>query len=160
METYREARRRVGLPHAAADLWLAVEGDRFFGVPALRLAERKAAARRGARVHKYLFTWTSPALSGALGSCHALEIPFVFGTAGSLPGLRGFVGEGPAVEKLSLEMQDAWTSFARTGDPSHAGLERWPTFDPGRAATMIFGKDTGVVDGPHRDELGFWDGLL
>lgn len=157
---YREARRSAGLPHTPADLWFAVEGDRFFGAPALRLAEHKAAARGGPRVHKYLFTWTSPALGGALGACHALEIPFVFGSAASLPGLRGFVGEGPAVEKLSREMQDAWTAFARAGDPQHTGLEPWPAFEPARAATMVFGKDSGVVHGPHRDELGFWDGLL
>ncbi len=154
---YREARRAAGLAASPADLWFAIEGDRFFGVPALRLAERKSAVSGGASVHKYLFTWKSPAMNGVLGSCHALEIPFVFGTAGSLPGLRTFVGEGPAVEKLSHAMQDAWTAFARSGDPGHGS---WPAFDPQRAATMVFGPESGVADGPHRDELAFWDGLL
>jgi para-nitrobenzyl esterase len=160
VETYRNARRAARLPATPPDLWFAIEGDRTFGVPALRLAERKARARGGASVHKYLFTWPSPAMNGVLGACHALEIPFVFGTAGSLPALRGFVGEGPGVEKLSLEMQDAWVSFARTGDPGHAGLGEWPAFEPGRAATMVFGAASRLVDGPHRDELAFWDGLL
>lgn len=156
--TYRAARSDAGLPVAPADLWFAIEGDRFFGAPALRLAERKAAD--GGRVFKYLFTWRSPAMNGALGSCHALEIPFVFGTLGTLPGLRAFVGEGPLAERLSLQMQDAWTSFARTGEPGHAGLGTWPAFDAERAATMLLGAECGVADGPHRTELGFWDGLL
>lgn len=157
--TYRAARSAAGLGAEPADLWFAIEGDRFFGAPALRLAERKAAAS-GASAYRYLFDWKSPALGGALGSCHGLEIPFVFGTAASLPGLRKFVGEGPAVGDLSFAMQDAWTAFARTGDPSHPGIGHWPTFDPLRAATQIFGAERRVEDGPHRDELGFWDGLL
>jgi para-nitrobenzyl esterase len=99
-------------------------------------------------------------MNGVLGACHGLDIPFVFGTAASLPGLRSFVGEGPAVEKLSLEMQDAWTSFARSGDPGHAGLGSWPAFDPARAASMVFGPESRVVDGPQQDELAFWQGLL
>jgi para-nitrobenzyl esterase len=160
IEVYREARARAGLPHEPHDLWFAIEGDRVFGAPALRLAERKAASRGGSRVHKYLFTWPSPAMNGALGSCHALEIPFVFGTASSLPGLRGFVGEGSLVDRLSLEMQDAWTAFARTGDPSHDALGRWPAFDAERASTLVFGAESTVADAPHRDELAFWDGLL
>lgn len=157
---YRRARLAAGLPAAAADLWFAIEGDRFFGVPALRLAECKAAVHGAASVHRYLFDWKSPAMNGVLGACHGLDVPFVFGTAASLPGLRSFVGEGPAVEKLSLEMQDAWTSFARSGDPSHAGLGSWPAFDPARAASMVFGPESRVVDGPQQDELAFWQGLL
>ncbi len=158
IETYRAARSGAGLAAAASDLWFAIEGDRFFGVPALRLAERKAA--RGGRVYKYLFTWKSPAMNGALGSCHALEIPFVFGTLATLPGLRAFVGDGPAAEALSQRMQDAWAAFAWTGDPSGPELGPWPAFDPDRAATMIFGAECGVAEGPHRAELAFWDGLL
>ena len=43
----------------------------------MQLAE--AHARRQPATHAYLFTWESPALGGALGSCHALDVPFVFG---------------------------------------------------------------------------------
>lgn len=159
VRTYREARKAAGLPVTPGDLWFALEGDRFFGVPALRLAECKAAAG-GAAVHKYLFTWASPALNGVLGSCHALEIPFVFGTTTRLPALRGFLGEGPAVERLSLQMQDAWTSFARSGDPSHAGIGRWTAFDAERAPTFVFGAESHLALAPHHEELSFWEGLL
>jgi para-nitrobenzyl esterase len=64
------------------------------------------------------------------------------------------------VEKLSREMQDAWTGFARSGEPGHTGRGSWPAFDPARAATMVFGPESRVVDGPHRSELAFWQGLL
>ena len=36
--------------------------------------------RLGSDVFTYLFTWESPFLDGILGSAHALEVPFVFGT--------------------------------------------------------------------------------
>ncbi len=157
---YREARRAAGLSATPTDLWFAIEGDRVFGAPAQQLAERKCSVRGAAKVYRYLFTWPSPAMDGALGACHALEIPFVFGSTRSLPGLHTFVGEGPEVEKLSCEMQDAWTSFARCGDPGSGGSEPWPPFDPARAATRIFGSQNTVVDGPHRQELAFWNGLL
>ena len=67
---------------------------RVFRVPALRMCE--AASANGDAVYDYLFTWESPALGGFLGSCHALEIPFVFGrlddaATGPLP-----AGGGPS----------------------------------------------------------------
>ena len=36
-------------------------------------------AMRGGATYSYLFDWRPPLLGGALGSCHGLEIPFVFG---------------------------------------------------------------------------------
>src|SRR6185437_16003194 len=43
----------------------------------LVIADRKVA-QHGAPVYVYLFTWATPVANGKLGSCHALEIPFVF----------------------------------------------------------------------------------
>ena len=49
---------------------------------------RSACSRPGppacaAATYQYLFTWASPAFGGVAGSCHALEIPFVFGVLGN-----------------------------------------------------------------------------
>ena len=48
------------------------------------------------------------------GSCHALELPFVFGAV-HLPVVQVFSGGGPAVETLSAQMQRAWLAFAADG---------------------------------------------
>ena len=54
-------------------------------------------------------------------------------------------------------MQPAWAAFAHTGDPSHPGIGRWPTWDPDRRATMIYGPGGGVVDAPRNEELTPWE---
>jgi len=119
VRTYREARR----PHLSTeppDLWYAIESDRIFRYPAMRLLDLQRAHAPGVRA--YLFTWSSPALGGRLGSCHALELPFVFGQIG-LPALRRFVGEDPGAEALSARMRAAWLAFTRGEAP-----EGWPAY--------------------------------
>jgi para-nitrobenzyl esterase len=155
IETYRL--RREGAAASPTELWFAVETDRVFRVPALRLAD--AQAPHAPRTFTYLFSWASPALGGKLGSCHALELPFVFGTFG-LPGLRAFVGDGEEAARLAQRMQDAWLAFARSGDPSQRALGRWPAHDPERRAVQIFGRECRVQERGDDPELRFWDGIL
>jgi para-nitrobenzyl esterase len=141
---YRSAR-----PEAApAELWEAIWSDREFRIPSLRATE--AQAGRCPATYSYLFTWPSP--SPGIGSCHALELPFVFGTLDS-KGADAFAGSGPAAEALATTVQDAWLSFARTGDPG------WPAYDLGARPTMILGERCEVVDDPMSAERGAWEGL-
>jgi para-nitrobenzyl esterase len=90
------------------------------------------------------------------GSCHGLEIPFVFGTVGDT-GVQVFTGAGPEAEALSEKMQDAWIAFARNGDPSCDAVGSWPAYDPVRRPTMILGPDGGVEDDPRRSERVIWE---
>ena len=90
-------------------------------------------------------------MRGALGACHALELPFVFGTL-RLPGVDRFVGACPAADGLSGQMMDVWSKFARNGDPG------WPAYDVARRATMVFGVESRVKDAPLEEERALWDG--
>ena len=45
----------------------------------------------------YVFTWPSPA-AGVLGACHAIELPFVFGTLDA-PNMAGFSAGGSRAER-------------------------------------------------------------
>lgn len=149
VDVYRRARSGVSQVDPAS-LWLAMQTDRVFRVPAIRLAECQL---RHAPVFMYRFDWPSPALGGLLGACHGLEVPFVFGTldderAGDL------VGRGPAARALSEQMQDAWIGFASHGDPG------WPAYDCERRATYRFAARCEVEFDPMPEERRFWDGFL
>jgi para-nitrobenzyl esterase len=138
-------------PHA---LLVAIGSDGVFRWPSLQLAAAHGA--HGRRPYVYLFEWESPAFGGVLGASHALELPFVFGVV-HVPAVQFFTGAGDAADELSQRMQRAWTAFAHTGDPAHAGLGEWPTWDPRTRSTMIFGPQTGKVDRPRDSELSVWE---
>ncbi|MDQ1517429.1 MAG: para-nitrobenzyl esterase [Actinomycetota bacterium] len=140
---------RAARPSAApAELWSAIWSDREFRIPSLRATEAQSA--RAADTFSYLFTWPSPA--PGIGSCHALELPFVFGTLDS-KGADAFAGSGPSAEALATTVQDAWLSFARSGNPG------WPAYDQSTRSTMILGERSGLADDPMSAERLTWDGL-
>ena len=152
IDAYRKARSERSAPAGASELWSAMETDRIFRLPALRLAEEQA--RHGAPVYNYLFTWRSPMFGGMLGSCHALELGFTFGTHAD-PGMAEFSGQGPKADALSTQMMDAWLAFARSGDPSTRALP-WPRYGAERRATCVFGEDTAVMNAPYDEERRAW----
>ncbi len=151
--TYRDVRAARGESVRPRDLWVAMGSDLVFRWPSLKTAA--AQRKHQSNTFVYLFTWETPAFGGELGSCHALEIPFVFGAL-HRPLIAAFAGGGREAEDLSARMHHAWLAFAHTGDPSHDGIGRWPAWDDERRATMLFGPDGGVVDRPRDQELSAW----
>ena len=127
--------------------WNAIMTDRSFAVPSSRLLEAQAAH---APVFSYRFDWRSPLLGGVLGSCHALEIGFVFGTYNEKrAGL--FFGSGTRADALSQAMMQSWIAFAH-------GKEPWPRYDAAKRATMIFGDgDPHVTNAPDDTRRAAWD---
>jgi para-nitrobenzyl esterase len=154
VDAYREVRRLRGEALTPTAIWVAAGTDIVFRWPSFQLAAAHGAW--GGRTFMYLFTWESPAFGGLLGSCHALELPFVFGAV-DVPAVQLFSGSGPEAERLSRQMQHAWLAFARTGDPSHEGIDTWRGWDPAVRRTMVFGPDSGVVDAPRDDELALFE---
>lgn len=150
---YRRARPELDWPA----IWIAIETDRIFRIPAIRVAEAQRAHQPD--VFMYLYTWESPGFGGLLGACHAIEIPFLFGCL-DLPGADKFIGSGPDAERLAERTMDAWLSFARSGDPSSDSLGAWPRYDASRRGTMELGARCGVLDDPAGAERALWDGVL
>jgi para-nitrobenzyl esterase len=144
---------------SATDLYFAVETDRVFRLPAIRLAEAQQGC--GMPTFMYRFDWASPAMGGALGACHGLELGFVFGMAGGR-GVELFAGAGPDARALSDVMLDAWVAFARSGDPSHAGLPggRWAPYDASTRKTMLLDRICALELDPAGDEREAWSDIL
>ncbi len=128
--------------------------DLVFRMPAVRLLEAKAAGGRPG--HHYHFSWPSPVGGGILGSCHALELPFVFGTLG-IRGMASFVGDEAPTE-LSERMQDTWLHFARHGTPDGDGA--FPAYDTATRTVHDFHEADTVVEHPLSARTEVWDGLL
>ena len=144
----------VGRPGATPDdLWNAVLTDATFRIPAIRLVEARATAT--SPTWQYLFTWATPAFGGVVKSCHALEIPFVFGVLDN-HGAELFLG-GPVhddLRALSASMQDSWLAFARHGDPG------WQQWNPTTRPTKRFDVECEVLSDPMAAERKVWDGVL
>lgn len=138
------------------DKWNEINTDHAFFVPATRLLD---AQGKHAQVYGYRFDWPSPFQGGALGSCHALELGFTFGTM-CLEGAAGFFGTGKEAKALSHAMMDAWIAFARTGDPSTHTAGAWPPYDGGKRATMIFGDGAPYMeDAPNEARRKAWEAI-
>ncbi len=155
LEGYRgSGEARVGT--SPLEVFCALETDRVYRIPALRLAD--AQVRAGGTVYAYHFTWPSALLGGALGACHAVEVPFVFGNVDT-PGGRAFSGSGPEVTALSARVMDAWSSFARDGVPRARSLPDWPRYTEERRETMILGAACAVELDPGGATRRLWDGI-
>ena len=153
-----EVYRSLNPAASPGDLWVDIQTDRIFRIPALRLAE--AREDHEAATYMYLFEWCTAAFEGRLGSCHALEIPFVFGTLDD-PGAQMFAGvpdEGSWL--LSERMRAAWTSFAREGRPAAPGLPEWPRYATPARETMLLGPSCRVERDPLPERRRLWDGVI
>ena len=123
-------------PNAARAAIDKVIHDLYFAGPVRAHAESQAAA--GTPTWLYHFTHVPPTPWGAdLGSHHAAELVYVFGTltrreeGGERP--LGLTPVGDYTETdmtLSATMRGYWVQFAATGNPNRGGLPPWPVFDP------------------------------
>jgi para-nitrobenzyl esterase len=151
-----EAYRAAGAGKPGHEVIAALETDRMFRVPAVRLAD--ALAAHNDNVWMYRFDWRTPIFGGMLGACHALELPFVFNTLSS-PLAAMFAGP-EAPQSIAEAMHGAWVAFVTTGNPGHEGLPAWPRYEPGSRSTLLFAGEHAVADNPNAEELALWDGVL
>lgn len=148
---------RAAHPTADPDAVLcAVMTDRVFRIPAIRFAE--AQLPHAPRVSMYRFGYRSTGFDGALGACHAIDVPFVFANLDKR-GADMFIG-GVTDDALRLAERcaRAWTSTARTGSPEHDDL-LWPSYDLQRRATCELDTTPSVSEDPGAALRTMWDEL-
>jgi para-nitrobenzyl esterase len=144
---------RAAFPDATAgELYERVQTDWLFNMPSLHLAEAQRAG--GGRAHVYELTWPAPGNGGALGACHGLDIPLLFGTFGADLGLLLFAGTEPSAEAeaLSSRFRSSWTAFARSGDPG------WPAYDDERRLVQVLDAEPEVRAYPEEASRRLWEG--
>ena len=107
-----------------------------------QVEEADARARAGAPTWVYQLDFASP-VEPWRGAPHMLDIPLVFGilvAEGSLS------GTGPASQRVSRIMMDAFGRFARAGDPG------WERYTLPERQTMIFDEQPRLASDPRREE--------
>ncbi|MFC4943181.1 carboxylesterase/lipase family protein [Pseudonocardia sp. GCM10023141] len=139
METFAPQPYGHGEPEQLYEL---VHSDWLFRMPSLHLAESQIIG--GGRAHLYELTWP-----GALGACHGLDVPLVFGNL-AVGGPAMLIGGKPEAAELSARMREAWIGFATTGDPG------WPTYDAERRLTQVFDSTSIVTPYPEDDSRQAW----
>lgn len=152
---------------SATDLFCAIETDRFFRVPVIRLLEAQSSHQ--SNTFAYLFTQETHFLDGKLKSCHSIEIPYVFGNIDD-NFAKMFINNTEENSKLADICSEAWLSFARSGEPKHQDIENWSSYSVNKESTelkaernrstMILGKKCYLHDDPMPDEREFWAELL
>ncbi|HEY0937516.1 MAG TPA: carboxylesterase family protein, partial [Trebonia sp.] len=142
---------RASRPDASpGDVLAAVISDWFFRVPAIRVAETRAAAG-AASTWMYRFDLPEPQANGGLGAAHAVEIPFVFDTI-DRPTARPLVGGSPS-RAAADRVHRIWVDFITRGDPG------WAPYDAGRRTTALLTEDLHVVEDPAGEERALWAGI-
>jgi para-nitrobenzyl esterase len=131
-----------------------IRSDWMYRIPAIRLAEGRAASPQRA----WMYRFDLPAVSAEIGgiSTHATDVTFWFGSMDQSPYQMFFFGRAPTEPEraLSLRMQADLAFFARTGTCE------WPAYDLARRTTMIYDLETRPLDDPDGGERRLWGGVV
>lgn len=119
--------------------------DLIFWHPSVVFA---SAQSRHASVFMYRFDWHSDSEHPPFNkAAHGLEIPFVFGNMDSLEQLTG-TKAGEEARQLVKQIQAAWVSFARSGNPSTDHVS-WPDYHEDSRKTLIFDQEIAIENDPY-----------
>jgi para-nitrobenzyl esterase len=143
---HAEQAQKVYEQHRAGEspgnLMSAVSTDTAFRQRAIKFVE--------ARVHHempswmYWFTWATPAFDGAVGCCHALDIPFAFDNL-SAPGTAMFTGEAPECQSIATRFADEIVNFATHGHPS------WGQYGLDERLTLEINSESNLLSDPESE---------
>ena len=101
----------------------------------------------------YLVNWKTPVLGGALRSLHGVDMPLIFD---NVEIARGLLGPGPGPQQMADMMSRAFAAFARTGNPEHVGIPKWPAYSLKNRETLIFDVPPSLANDPQKKERELW----
>jgi len=142
---------RANRPGASAgDVLAAVITDWFFAIPAIRVAEARAASGTTS-TWVYRFDHPAPENNHRYGACHAAEIPFVF-DALAHEDLYPLIGDNPS-QAVADHTHKVWVDFITHGDPG------WAAYDTTSRTTGLLSDHINATSDPAADERVSWNGI-
>jgi len=138
---------KLRIEHSPSQMVAALQTDENFRAPAWKLCEERSEINTPTWM--YWFTWPTPIFDGAFGSCHALDIPFVFHNLNA-PRVEVFTGDdssrGPIADRISGEL----LSYAKDGVVS------WPHYEIENRATLKVDVETILISDPEPALRNLW----
>ena len=120
----------------------SVRTDTAFRQRAQRISEQRVESNN--KTWMYWFTWPTPVFGGAIGSCHALDIPFAFDNLSS-PRTDGLTGDGTERAHIAKRFADEIVHFAKESVAS------WPAFDVAARNTLEINAEFSVLVDPEKE---------
>ena len=124
------------------NLMSAVSTDTSFRQRAIAFVEERVKSKTPSWM--YWFTWATPAFDGAVGCCHALDIPFAFDNLAA-PGTAMFTGDAPECQSIATGFADEIVQFATHGHPS------WAQYDIDNRLTLEINSTKNLVSDPEKE---------
>jgi para-nitrobenzyl esterase len=155
LDTYRRA-----MPHASpTDIFVAIASIAMMGLGSVEIAEKKVA-QNSAPVYLYHFGYKSevkvPGTDYALGTPHAMDIPFKFYNETPTSGPGALSGNRPERFIASHQMAELWATFARMGKPAAVGVPEWPAYNLEDRPSMRIDTRCEVINNRFSEELAMW----
>jgi para-nitrobenzyl esterase len=143
---------RANRPGASAgDILAAVITDWFYRIPAIRVAEARAASPAPSSTWMYRFDHPEPRDNRGFGACHGVEVPFAFDTI-TRDEIRPLIGDTPS-QAVADQVHRVWVNFIAHGDPG------WAPYDAARRPTGLLADTITAVADPAGGERALWDGI-
>ncbi len=141
-----------GVQAVGGDLGRAI-ADVQMHLPAFLMVDSQA--QRGIDTWRYSFTWEAPDLR----ACHALDLPFTFGTL-DIDDWRDWAGadgaQKAAADTLSSRIRHAWASFVRDLTPACEPVGTWPRHTTSSHPVVELGAQVHVLDDPDETTRTAW----
>ena len=138
--------------------YVALSSDVKFICGARRAAR---AAIAGAPAYRYHFSYDGYTVGPNMDASafHGLELLYVFGNYDTI--MLGPIAYTPNAddEAMAAWLGEAWTTFAKTGDPSTATLA-WPSYSSGDDPYAALDLPPTSAAGVRTEQCDFWDALL
>ena len=151
------AKYREIYPSYSAEQVATAAATAFRAWPGQRWEAERRAANPVSQAHTWVYQMNFPGGNGK--AMHTIDIPFMFD---NIDFAEAQVGKEPEhlaqAHALAVTMSEVLITYARTGNPNHAGLAEWPAYDLKNRSTMIWEKAPHIERDPRGAERVFADG--